>query len=251
MSGPYRCLRLLQRYTSRYGEGGVFPSHAHIARELRVAVRSVERWMAELKRVGAVQATRRGPRSSSYRVLWRDVADVMSFERLTLEFGGSLENSPNSVERPVENCGNEGAFGGSFGGSFGPASITKLPSEDLTAPSELAECEPQPASQPAEEDAEPGSLVETLWRDTRCEIRGQMADRDTVERLAAELGSLEAYEAFRARLREWSRRNTPQSWGILVHLARDVRAQLDGVPLRKPMGKAGSRRARAAAGGWP
>ncbi|HLJ48985.1 MAG TPA: hypothetical protein VKU01_23375 [Bryobacteraceae bacterium] len=78
-----------------------------------------------------------------------------------------------------------------------------------------------------------------------------MADRDTVERLAAELGSLEAYEAFRARLREWSRRNTPQSWGILVHLARDVRAQLDGVPLRKPMGKAGSRRARAAAGGWP
>ena len=95
--------------------------------------------------------------------------------------------------------------------------------------SELRESSPQFSAtvsdaELAEEQAQPASaaFVDFVRKETRVEIGGKMADEGTVRRLAALLVDKAGFELWRSHVREWSRNNEPQTWGILVGLARDV-----------------------------
>lgn len=126
--GAFRLLRLLQRYQTRYGR--CFPSQEHIAQELGAGVRSVERWTAELKRVGAISVTHRGSTSREYVIRWSEEINWMQFRSLTEKNGGLKQ----TVEKSFENVKVGGSIGGTTGGTTGGSgrsvSISELPSED-------------------------------------------------------------------------------------------------------------------------
>lgn len=133
--GAFACLQLFQRYSKAYGPDGCYPGQEHIASELRrrlkrptLGLRTVERWISELRDLQAIHTTRRGPRSSTYRVLWTNCDSWLSFLGLATKNGGSSAK-PTDQQLTAENGG---SFGGSTGGSFGPASITESPSGCLT-----------------------------------------------------------------------------------------------------------------------
>jgi DNA-binding Lrp family transcriptional regulator len=125
-----------------------------------------------------------------------------------------------AVEIPVEKPADTVQMAFDFAGldrQTGCRSIYEVSSELSTTAErscvvELAEENPAPVS---------SSLVEYIRSETRFEIGGKMASDDTVRRLAAAVGDMEGWWAYRARVRAWSRRNRPESWGAFVMIARE------------------------------
>lgn len=72
--------------------------------------------------------------------------------------------------------------------------------------------------------------VENYLGDYR--IGGRVANRALIRRLATLLKDEEGVRAFYLHLRQWSLRNTAQSWGIIVRLAEDV-AGMKGKPIQR------------------
>jgi hypothetical protein len=81
------------------------------------------------------------------------------------------------------------------------------------------------AERGSEKSASQLSFLNFIRTETRFQIGGRVADEGTVKRLAEILGGMELFHCWRIRLRQWCRNNTPTSWGILVRLAEDVRAE--------------------------
>jgi hypothetical protein len=176
--------------------------------------------LGELKRAGVVDVERRGQgRTAVYR-LGKAVEKEMDSAQMTLDFAGQDVQTA---------C----------------ASIYEVSSELLSTAEESAPV--AAGAEPPEVSASQPEFLEFIRAETRFEIGGRMADDGTVRRLAALLGDRRGYAAFRARLRDWSRRGTPRSWGILVRIAEDVR----GSGPRKPAGREERRwNERERAGGW-
>jgi DNA-binding transcriptional MocR family regulator len=65
--GANRLLKLLCWYKARFGE--VYPLQATLARNLKVSLRTVSTWRAELVAGGAIQVKHGGPHSSEYVIV--------------------------------------------------------------------------------------------------------------------------------------------------------------------------------------
>jgi hypothetical protein len=60
--------------------------------------------------------------------------------------------------------------------------------------------------------------------ETRVEIGGKEADEGTVQ-LLANLLSPKTWPTFRQRFKQFCLRNTPETWGIVVTLAKEIASQ--------------------------
>ncbi len=89
-AGARRCWEVLSGYARTAGQ--VFPFQETIARVLGVSVRSVQRWVGELRRYGLVQVQKRGRTSALYA--------IDSGARAGGSFGGS--NAPPSITDSTE-----------------------------------------------------------------------------------------------------------------------------------------------------
>jgi hypothetical protein len=108
------------------------------------------------------------------------------------------------------------------------------------------------ASYPPEEKVEDTGppdeeFTNFVRKETRFPINGMVANEATVQRLSRTLKDQKTFECFRARFRAWCRRNTPESWGIIIRLAEETRTEIDKVG--KPPGKEEENRIQAARGG--
>jgi hypothetical protein len=129
--GAFACLQLFQRYSKAYGPDGCYPGQEYITSELSrrlkrptLGLRTVKRWIGELKDLGAVEVQQRGPRSSTYSVRWTNCDTWQSFLEIAAKNGTP---SAESADQPLTDE-NGTAFGTPFGTPLGSASITESPS---------------------------------------------------------------------------------------------------------------------------
>lgn len=102
--GARQCLNVLRTYGR-----SVFPKQETLARRLKCGLRTVNRYIAELRRAGLIEVSQRGPTSSQYRVVYQTIADrngVACPIPLAAEEG---------AQKPVENLWTEVQNGVAFG----------------------------------------------------------------------------------------------------------------------------------------
>jgi len=133
--GAFACLQLLRRFFKAYGPDGCYPGQEYITSELRrilkrptLGLRTVKRWIGELKDLGAVEVTQHRRRSSNYSVIWVDCKTWQSFVELAVKNGTSrIETTDQRV------TGENGTPSGTSNGtSRGGPSLSNSPSGVLT-----------------------------------------------------------------------------------------------------------------------
>lgn len=91
-----------------YGQH-IFPKQETLARKLELGLRTINRYMGELKNAGVVEVTSRGPSSSLYRLNIQSAAAKIGVA------SAGVEKPANRVENSVENLRNGVACGVAFG----------------------------------------------------------------------------------------------------------------------------------------
>jgi hypothetical protein len=184
------------------------PTRKRIAAALKRSERSLERPIAELVKAEWIMCKGGGHGTPSKIIVLNSLDWKMRAD------------SKMRCDSPVLRGDSGKMRGDSFAKSVGSSYAAKLAEE-------------QPASLPRSENPKPQTSASEEFTDfvrseTRFKIGGNVADEGTVRRLASTLGNRETYARFRVRLREWCQSNTPQGWGILVVLAREVAAGSSG-----------------------
>jgi hypothetical protein len=103
-----RGARELLAHLRSYGSQ-IFPKQDTLARKLDLGLRTINRYICELKKAGLLEVEPRGPSSSSYRVISQQPAEQIGV-------ACEIEEKPQElVEIPVENMRNGVACGVAFG----------------------------------------------------------------------------------------------------------------------------------------
>lgn len=97
--GAEKCLLLLRWMKKKHGN--VFPSQQWIARHFKVDLRTVIRWIAELKRIGQIQVQKRGPRSAVYKIVG-SLSDLILSSRAASLLTESKSNKKEKTGRVLQ-----------------------------------------------------------------------------------------------------------------------------------------------------
>jgi hypothetical protein len=242
--GQKRLYERLVRYAAR---GRAFPAQTTLAEELGKSERQIRADIHHLRDVKLIDCKARpeNRRSHEYVFLWHPIFDntgstlplstpddtgsgLPVFGAINTGSGLPVSDGPDERTPAVGFRQIPATFDTNTGSGL-PLKTKNTNIKTLAAAEPIDGEEYQgPASQPKLISTEPdgGCVVEDDWVDfvrqeTRCEIGGREADEGTVLTLARLLNR-GAWLAFRQRFKQFCLRETPETWGIVVNLAKDV-----------------------------
>lgn len=102
--GAQHCLNVLRMYG-----GSAFPFQRTLAKRMKCDLRTVNRYVAELRSAGFIEVSQCGPTSSKYRLIYQQIADQNG---VASPIAQAVEES---VQKPVEELCTEVENGVPFG----------------------------------------------------------------------------------------------------------------------------------------
>lgn len=188
-TGARRCLRLLASFAARSGKA--FPFQRTLAEKLDCNIRTVSRYVRELRDAGVVQVQKRQQSSALYK--------------LSSNCGNPVENGTHRTARARENV------------------VSGVVSE--TPPKSVGNLSPVERRETGERRNMPSFPLERKISEYfgKAEIGGKTADQPLIRRIARILQTEAVFERWKEIFRAWSRRSSPERWGLFVILAEDAR----------------------------